>query len=189
MISFNPDFPIAQQKKKSLRAVNIIKLKRNGKFKGRMCANGAHYQHFLLSEEAKFPIINLECVLFIMLIDAYEDRKVANFDTSGVYLQADLTKEKFTILLMESRFGNILCDINTEYKQHLRFKDGMKKLYLLILKIIYGMIESTIRWYKIHISVLKDMGNQLNNYDMCVANKDIYGKQCTISWYVDDNKV
>ena len=24
---------------------------------------------------------------------------------------------------------------------------------------------------------------------MCVANKNINGKQCTIAWYVDDNKI
>ena len=31
------------------------------------------------------------------------------------------------------------------------------------------------------------MGFKLNNYDQCVANKMIEGKQCTIIWYVDDN--
>ena len=39
------------------------------------------------------------------------------------------------------------------------------------------------------MSVLKNIGVQLNPYDMCVVNKYISGKQCTISWYVDDNKV
>ena len=32
-------------------------------------------------------------------------------------------------------------------------------------------------------------GFQLNPHDKCVANKIINGKQCTIVWYVDDNKV
>ena len=39
------------------------------------------------------------------------------------------------------------------------------------------------------MSVLKNMGFQPNPYDLCVANKDLNGKQCTIAWYVDDNKV
>ena len=29
----------------------------------------------------------------------------------------------------------------------------------------------------------------LNDYDKCVANKIINGKQCTIVFYVDDNKI
>ena len=29
----------------------------------------------------------------------------------------------------------------------------------------------------------------LNPYDLCVANKTINDKQCTIVWHVDDNKI
>ena len=32
-------------------------------------------------------------------------------------------------------------------------------------------------------------GFELNEYGLCVANKMIDGKQCTIVWYVDDNKI
>ena len=33
------------------------------------------------------------------------------------------------------------------------------------------------------------MGFELNPYDLCVANAEIEGSQCTICWYVDDNKI
>ena len=33
------------------------------------------------------------------------------------------------------------------------------------------------------------MGFTLNPYDLCVANVQIENKQCTILWYVDDNKI
>jgi hypothetical protein len=33
------------------------------------------------------------------------------------------------------------------------------------------------------------MGFKLNPYDLCVANSQIKGKQCTVAWYVDDNKI
>jgi hypothetical protein len=33
------------------------------------------------------------------------------------------------------------------------------------------------------------MGFVLNPYDVCVANKLVDGKQCTIVWYVDDTKI
>ena len=32
-------------------------------------------------------------------------------------------------------------------------------------------------------------GIKINPYDRCLANKIIDGKQCTIVWYVDDNKL
>ena len=33
------------------------------------------------------------------------------------------------------------------------------------------------------------MGFELNPYDLCVANKIINGSQCTIAFYVEDNKI
>jgi len=33
------------------------------------------------------------------------------------------------------------------------------------------------------------MGFELNPYNPCITNKMIHGKQCTIVWYVNDNKI
>lgn len=33
------------------------------------------------------------------------------------------------------------------------------------------------------------MGFKVNPYEKCIANKMTNGKQCTLAWYVDDNKV
>jgi hypothetical protein len=33
------------------------------------------------------------------------------------------------------------------------------------------------------------MGFELNPFGTCVANKMIDGKQCTIAWYIDNNKI
>ena len=34
-----------------------------------------------------------------------------------------------------------------------------------------------------------EKGFELNPYDICVANKMVNGKQFTLVWYVEDNKV
>ena len=39
------------------------------------------------------------------------------------------------------------------------------------------------------MSVLGGMSFHINTYVMYVSNRDIIGKQCTIAWYVYDNKV
>jgi hypothetical protein len=36
---------------------------------------------------------------------------------------------------------------------------------------------------------LKGLGFEINPYDKCTANKMIDGHQCTICWYVDENKL
>ena len=187
--SVNPDYLRVGQKRKALRAVNLIKLKRSRKLKIRMCDNGAPSCQFVPRKEVKSPTITIEGLLVTMMIDAYADIKVEIFDPPGAYLQTDLPKVKFTLLLLEGKIVDIMCDINTEYKHQVRFKHGRKILYICILKAIYGIIESDLIWYELYMSVLKNMGFQLNPYDMCVANKDIKWKQCTTAWNVDDNKV
>ena len=57
-----------------------------------------------------------------------------------------------------------------------------------VLRAIYGCIESALQWYNLYTQTLKSEGYILNEYDRCVANKNINGKQCTVAWYIDDNK-
>ena len=72
---------------------------------------------------------------------------------------------------------DIMCEINTEYKQHVSTTDGRNTLYLRILKAIYGMIEYALLWYELYGILLKVIGFQINTYDMCVAKKDINRKK------------
>ena len=58
-----------------------------------------------------------------------------------------------------------------------------------ILQAIYGCIESALRWYELYAETLEKEGFMISPYDRCVANKVINIKQCTIVWYVEDNKV
>ena len=94
---------------------------------------------------------------------------------------------KFALLKVTGQFVDIVCDVNPEFKQDVRFENGRKVLYVRILKAIYGMIESALLWYELYVTVLYEDGYELNQYDKCVANKIINEKQCTIGWYVDDN--
>lgn len=95
---------------------------------------------------------------------------------------------KFVLLKLEGKFVSIMCEINPEHRKYVTIENGVEVLYLRILKALYGMIESAPLWYELYVSVLKDMGFKLNPYDMCEENKNINDKQCTIAWYVDNNK-
>ena len=89
----------------------------------------------------------------------------------------------------EKEFVDIMCEVNPEYKEHVRIENGKKVLYVQVLKAIYSMIESALRWYELFTGTLCGMGIELYPYDCCVANRMINGSQCTVGWYVDDNKV
>ena len=178
-----------EQKRLALNAVNLIKEKRNGKVKGRTCANGSSQRTYVPREEASSPTISLEALMSLFIIFAYEKRKTAVFDVPGAYLHADMPKGKFALLKITGQFVDIVCEVNPEFKQDIRYENGRKVLYVRILKAIYGMIKSALLWYELYVTVLLDEGYELNPYNKCVANKMVNNNQCTIGWYVDDNIV
>ena len=181
------------EKKKALRAVNLIKEKREGKLKGRTCVNGSQQRRYLKPDESvASPTANFESLITTLLIDAYEERDIATYDVPGAYLHADIGKKEDgerTLMKLEGEFVDIMCDINPEHRKNVTLENGKKVLYLEILMAIYGCIESALRWYELYSKTLKDEGFTINPYDKCVANKEINGSQCTIVWYVDDNKI
>ena len=69
------------------------------------------------------------------------------------------------------------------------YESGTKVLYLIILRALYGCIQSALLWYNLYLNTLVEEGFIINPYDKCVANKVINGEQCTIAFYVDDNKI
>ena len=66
---------------------------------------------------------------------------------------------------------------------------GQKVLYVHVRKAIYGMIQSSLMFYKKLRKDLESYGLKVNRYDPCIANKMVNGKQMTITWHVDDLKV
>ena len=138
------------------------------------------------------PTASLESLLTTLLIDAYEERDVATFDVPGAYLQASLAPRddgERVLMKLVGEFVDIMCKVNPEHEKNVIYENGQKVLYMEILQAIYGCIESALRWYELYSETLEKEGFVINPYDKCVANKEIDGKQCTIVWYVDDNKV
>ena len=58
------------------------------------------------------------------------------------------------------------------------------------IKALYGTVDVSKLFFDDLTSILvKDLGFVVDPYDTCVVNKVIDGKQCTISWHVDDLKL
>ena len=100
-----------------------------------------------------------------------------------------MPSDKKVLLKLKKKFVDIMCKINPEYLPHARYEGRTKVLYLQVLRAIYGCLESALLWYNLYSSTLQKMGFTLNPYDLCVANKIINGSQCSVVFYVDDNKI
>lgn len=68
-------------------------------------------------------------------------------------------------------------------------KKGVPMLYVLIEKMLYGMLRAAFLFYRKLRADLEDMEFEVNPYDPCVANKIVNGSQCAVVLHVDDLKV
>ena len=179
-----------EDKKTALDAVNLIKVKKDGTVKGRTCANGSKERFYLTPEESvASPTASIESIISTLLVDVYEERDIAIFDIPGAYLHAEMPEKHRVMLKIKGHFVDIMCRVNPDFEKHVILEHGKRVLYLKILRALYGCIRSALLWYNLYIETLKNDGYKINPYDRCVANKTIEGKQCTLVWYVDDNKI
>ena len=180
-----------EEKKAAMNAVSLIKEKRCGKLKARICADGSKQKRYLDPDESiASPTSSNEGTIASFMIDAYERRTIAVLDIPGAYLHAGMKHNKRRVLMkLRGVFVDLMCKANPKYKKYVCYENGMKTLYLKLLRALYGCIESALLWYELFTSKLQKMGFALNAYDKCVANKVVNEKQCTILWYVDDVKV
>ena len=180
------------KRKAALDAVSLIKKKRNGDSKGRTCYNGAKQRRYVKAGEITYsPTLSLVSILIPLAIDAYEGRDVAIVAVPGAYLHADMpqTEGETVLLKLKGDFVNIMCSVNEQFTHHVVYEGKTKVLSIKVLRAIYGCLDSAMLWYNLYVTTLKGMGFELNPYDLCVANKITNGKQCTIVWYVDGNKI
>ena len=176
-----------EERRKALDAVNLIELKRDGRLKGRSCANGSKQRSYLTEfDSVASPTVSLEGFFTTLLISAYEGRKNISFDVPGAFLQAEMPDDKLVLLRFKGRLAEMLGEINDEYRKHIRRENGKTVLYVKVIRAIYGCIESALQWYKLFTTTLENMGFKINPYDKCVANKWVNGKQLSIAWHVDD---
>ena len=177
-------------KKAALDAINLIKIKKNGTAKGQTCANGSREKYYLKpDEQIASPTCSLEAIISTLLMDIYEERDVVIYVIPGAYLHAHMPSEHRITLKLRGQFVDIMCQVNPEFKTNILIENGEKVLYLRVLRALYGCICSAMLWYNLYVETLEKEGYKVNPYNRCVANKVINGSQCTIVWYVDDNKI
>ena len=86
---------------------------------------------------------------------------------------------------------DVLCKIAPDiYGPYVtKDKKGNKQLLLQCLNAIYGTMIASLLYYGKFCRTLARLGFTINPYDPCVANRIVNGKQQTVCWHVDDNKI
>lgn len=114
-----------------------------------------------------------------------EGRDVATVDIPGAFMQADIDEELH--ILFEAELVDLLVQVEPSFAAYVSYKRGKKVFYA---KALYGTIQASLLfWKKLTAFLTKKHGFVRNDYEWCVVNKVINGKQATIGWYVDDIKL
>ena len=122
------------------------------------------------------------------VIDAMENRTVAVVDIPGAFMQADMDPGVY--MRIEGAMAELLMEIDYDmYQPHMVKEKGKPVIYVELLKALYGTLRAARLFWETLSGKLQEWGFILNPYDSCVANKHVNGKQCTITWHVDDLKI
>ena len=78
------------QKREALGYLMFLKKKRSGTVKGHGCADGRKQRAYITKEESTSPTISTEAVFLTVVVDAWENRKVAVLDVLGAFMQVDM---------------------------------------------------------------------------------------------------
>jgi hypothetical protein len=158
-------------KVKALSSLMFLKEKRNGKVKGRACINGAPQRAYIPKEEAASPTVSIESVFITAAIAAYERRHVRCFDVPGAFLHTDTDEN--VLMVLRGALAEMMVRIAPEiYREYVTLDSkGTPLLYVKLKKALYGMLRSSLLFYRKLRKELEQYGFEVNPYDPCVANK------------------
>ena len=176
------------QKREALGYLMFLKRKRSGKIKARGCAHGRPQRAYIPQEDARAPTVSTEAVFMTAVIDAMENRTVAVVDIPGAFMQADMDPGVY--MRIDGAMAELLMEIDYDiYQPHMVKEKGKPVIYVELLKALYGTLRAARLFWETLSGKLQEWGFILNPYDSCVANKHVNGKQCTITWHVEDLKI
>ena len=159
LMPLNPNVLSYLQKKESLNLITIIKKKRCGKIKARVCANGRKQRHYIKKEDVASPTVQLESLIATMAVDALERRDVATADFTGAYLKTEM--KDFVLVRVDGEATKIMCKVNPEYKNYISTERGRPTLYLRLRKALYGCMQLALLWYETFKNHLQEQGFEL----------------------------
>ena len=180
----------SDDKRKAMESLIFLTEKRDGTIKGRACANGSIQRNYIDKDDAATPTVGTEAILLSGVIDAKEKRDVMTADIPNALVQTEVDPEDGIILMkIRGAMVDYLLEIdNLRYRDYVTVEDNKKILYVRMVKALYGMLKSSLLYYKKFRKDIEAIGFKVNPYDPCVANRIVDGKQHTVVWHVDDLK-
>ena len=179
-----------QEKARAMEGLMFVTQKRTGEYKGRLAYNGKPTREWVTKEDKTSPTCFTESILLSCGIDALERRDIMTLDIPNAFVQTDMPRKKVgerIVMKIRGRLVDWLVEMDPlMYKDKVVYENGVKVIYLEVLKAIYGMLIASLLWYRKFRTELESIGFVFNKYDPCVANRVVNKQQQTIRMHVDD---
>ena len=88
--------------------------------------DGRKQRKFYSKEETASPTMSNDAMIMTLIIDTMEGRDVAVANVKGAYLLADM--DDFVVLKMVGESVDILCDVNSKYREFVTEEKGEKAI-------------------------------------------------------------
>ena len=89
---------------------------------------------------------------------------------------------KITVVLVD-----MLIQLDPQlYGLHVVYEKERKVNYVQVLQAIYSMLTASLLWYMKLKEDLEGIGIKFHDYDPCIANHMVNGKQHTVRFHVDN---
>jgi hypothetical protein len=112
------------EKTGALRALSVIKEKRSGVLKGRVCADGRPQQGLYSKAETGSSTISTDALFMTIMIHTLEGRDVATADIAGAYLHAHM--KCFVCLRFTGWVIDLLLEVYPEWEHLVCFDERSK---------------------------------------------------------------
>ena len=181
-----------EQRAQILESHLFLKMKRCGTVKARTVAGGNKQRAFINKEDASSPTVSTNSVLLSCIIDATEGRDVATIDIPNAFIQTRVNDPNKRVLIkVKGLLAEILLEIAPEVYSDYVHIDPKGNLVLILecLNAIYGTMIASLLYFGKFCRTLENNKFIANDYDPCVYNKMVEGKQQTVLFHVDDCKL
>jgi hypothetical protein len=104
-------------------------------------------------------------------------------------MQSDMKGK--AVMKLEGVMGEVIIKIDPQkYTKYVAKENGKDVIYVILTKALFGTpYRPPCSSGRTSLRSSRSGDSKINPYDLCVANKTIDGKQCTVIWHVDDLKI
>ena len=142
------------RKEKSARVFYMFLTEnKDDEIKGRLVYNGKPTRDFITKQDSTSLTASNESIAITCAIDAKENRDVMTMDVLDAFAQTEILKTKpgedQVIMKITGKLVDMMIEINPTLYSEFVVKEGNRKvIYVEILRALYGMLISSLLWYK-----------------------------------------